>query len=113
MFLIPTITANLQSSGSIRYAALVIATWCIYSDKGVDRHGKQLEIVDQMKDALHEAANRTGKDKLSFLKFKPVFGNLAQNERFATVYAKMIDAVYQNADVSIHMQTIIEEVVGE
>ena len=113
VFLIPTITANLQSSGSIRYAALVIATWCIYSDKGVDRHGKQLEIVDQMKDALHEAANRTGKDKLSFLKFKPVFGNLAQNERFATVYAKMIDAVYQNADVSIHMQTIIEEVVGE
>ncbi len=108
VFLIPTITANLQSGGSIRYATLVIATWCLYCDKGVNQHGRQLEIVDEMKDALHEAAQGTCDDKLSFLKLKPVFGDLATNERFAQVYTKMIDQVYANPDVSVHMQTIME-----
>ncbi len=74
VFLIPTITENLQTGGSIRYAALVIATWCLYSDKGVDRNGKRLEIVDEMKAALHEAASGTSHNKLSFLRLTSFFG---------------------------------------
>lgn len=107
VFLIPTITENLQSGGSIRYAALVIAAWCLYSDTGVDQCGKQLEIVDEMKDTLHEAANGTSQDKLSFLKLKPVFGDLAANQRFADVYAEMIDQVYANQDIALQMRKIV------
>ena len=45
---------------------LVIAAWCLYSAKWVNRHGGKLDIVDEKKEALHEAAKLTGKDKLAF-----------------------------------------------
>ncbi|NND97887.1 MAG: mannitol dehydrogenase family protein [Pirellulaceae bacterium] len=108
VFLIPTITKNLESGGSIRYAALVIAAWCYYSDKGMDQHGKLLDIVDEKKDELHDAAKGTCKDKLSFLKLKSVFGDLASNEPFAKVYAQLIDQLYADPDVTLLMREIIE-----
>lgn len=46
-FLIPTITENLDRGGRIECAVLVIATWCLYRDKGVNRHDRKLDIVDE------------------------------------------------------------------
>ena len=40
-----------SSCGRIESAALVIAGWCLYSDKGVDRHDRKLDIVDEKKEA--------------------------------------------------------------
>ena len=108
-FLIPTITENLDRGGRIECAVLVIAAWCLYSDKGVNRHDRKLDIVDEKKEALHEAAKLTGKDKLAFLKLTPVFGDLIQNERFTKLYSEMIDTVYQNPDISLQMQRILSE----
>tara|TARA_R110002049_G_scaffold305056_3_gene501176 strand:- start:138864 stop:140348 length:1485 start_codon:yes stop_codon:yes gene_type:complete len=108
VFLIPTITENLKHDGSIKHAALVIAAWCLYSDRGVDRHGNPLEIVDEMKEALHEAAKGTQTDRLSFLRLKSVFGDLAENPEFAKVYVAMIEQVYEQPDVSIQMRAIIQ-----
>lgn len=107
VFLIPTIRENLERGGSVKFAALVIAAWCLYSDKGVDRFGKKLEIVDEMKEALHQAAKDTRNDKLAFLKLTPVFGDLLENERFTGVYSEMIDRLYGNPDVSVPMRTIL------
>jgi hypothetical protein len=108
-FLIPTITENLDRGGRIECAVLVIAAWCLYSDKGVNRHGGKLDIVDEKKEALHEAAKLTGKDKLAFLKLTSVFGDLIQNERFTKLYSEMIDAVYKDPDISLQMQTFLSE----
>lgn len=47
-FLIPTIWENLEKSGSIKYGTLVLAAWCYYSDKQVDKNGEPLEIIDAM-----------------------------------------------------------------
>lgn len=109
VFLIPTIRQNLASGGSIRYAALVIAAWCYYSDKHADCHGQSLEVTDALKDELHEAAKATSHDRLSFLKVKSVFGDLADEERFAITYTEMIDRVYRDPDVSDHMQAVIDQ----
>lgn len=106
-FLIPTILDNLEQGGSTEYAALVIAAWCYYSDKGVDRHGNKLEIVDEMKAELHNAAAGTSQDKLSFLKLTPVFGNLAKNQVFTQEYASMVDELYENPDISKLMQALL------
>jgi mannitol-1-phosphate/altronate dehydrogenase len=108
-FLIPTITENLDRGGRILCAVLVIAAWCLYSDKGIDRHARKLDIVDEKKEALREAAKLTGKDKLAFLKLMPVFGDLIQNERFTKLYSEMIDAVYENPDISLQMKRIVSE----
>ncbi len=109
VFLIPTIRENLERGGSVEFAALVIAAWCLYSDKGVDQFGKKLEIVDEMKEALHQAAKGTRNEKLAFLKLTPVFGDLVENERFTGVYSEMIDRLYENPDVSVPMRTILSK----
>jgi len=107
VFLIPTITENLARGGSTKYAALVIAAWCFYSDKGVDRHGAKLDIVDAMKDELHQAARGTRDDPLSFLKLEPIFGDLIHNEEFTALYSETIEALYDNPDISLTMQKLL------
>ncbi|QDV68939.1 Mannitol 2-dehydrogenase [Rosistilla carotiformis] len=109
VFLIPTIRENLASGGSIRYATLVLAAWCYYSDKQVDRHGKALEITDGLKTELHAAARKTGDDPLAFLKVQSVFGDLAENQRFTKTYADLIDRIYSNPDVTATMQAILSD----
>lgn len=106
-FLIATITENLDRGGSTDFAALVIAAWCYYSDKGTDKDGKKLEIVDDMKADLHKAAAGTHRDKLSFLKLKPVFGNLATRKDFTDEYVRMVDALYENPDIARLMQALL------
>ena len=107
VFLIPTIRDNLAQDGSIRFASLVIAAWCYYSDRHVDQHGTALEVTDAMKTDLQAAARGTSEDPLSFVRFQPVFGDLAGNGQFAESYTDMVERVYQNPDVSIHMRDIM------
>jgi len=106
-FLIPTITENLVQGGNIKYATLVISAWCLYSDRGESMHGTPLEIVDNMKDELHQAAKGTREDKLSFLRLESIFGNLIRNDRFTALYTEMIDEIYRNPDISLPMQKIV------
>ncbi len=106
-FLIPTIVENLHHGGSTEYSALVIAAWCYYSDKGMSKDGRKLDIVDKMKAELHGAAAGTSGDKLSFLKLKPVFGGLVDSKAFTDQYSRMVDAVYENPNIARHMQTLL------
>jgi mannitol 2-dehydrogenase len=108
-FLISTIHENLDAGGSIQFATLVVAAWCFYSDKGLSRHGIELDIVDAMKDELHHAAMGTEDDSLSFLKLRPIFGDLIDNERFTSLYAQQVKALYKNPDIASLMQNILDE----
>ncbi|WP_273444487.1 mannitol dehydrogenase family protein [Neolewinella agarilytica] len=98
-FLIPTIQENLSSGGSIRYASLIVAAWCYYSDKEVSEKGEPLEIIDAMQPQLREAAQKTGNDPLAFLRQRDLFGDLVENERFTKSYVEYIDRIYQGAGV--------------
>jgi mannitol 2-dehydrogenase len=108
-FLISTINENLAAGGSIDYATLVIAAWCYYSDKGLSRHGAELDIVDAMKDELHVAAMGTEDDVLSFLKLDSIFGDLASNERFTALYTKRVKALYKDPNIARLMEEILAE----
>jgi mannitol 2-dehydrogenase len=105
--LIPTINENLAGGGSIQYATLVIAAWCLYSDKGRNRHGVELDIVDEMKDELHRAAKGTEDDPLSFLRLKTIFGDLVDNGAFTALYSEMVRAIYQDFDVAPQMRKMV------
>uniref|UniRef100_UPI00356737C8 mannitol dehydrogenase family protein n=1 Tax=Pontiella sp. TaxID=2837462 RepID=UPI00356737C8 len=107
-FLIATINENLAAGGSIQYATLVIAAWCYYSDKGLSRHGVELEIVDEMKEELHQAAMGTEDDVLSFLRIEDIFGDLAKNERFTALYTQMVKALYEDPNIA----RLMEEIIG-
>lgn len=106
-FLIPTLLANLASGGSIHYATFILAAWCRYHDLQVDEQGVPLEILDVMKDALHEAASTTEQDPLSFLSLTDVFGDLASNERFIKTYQEIVRTIYQNVDIRQHMKNMV------
>ncbi len=106
VFLFPTIRKNLAQGGPIAHAVLVIAAWCYYSDKHTDRHGNELDVVDEKKAALHEAARNTATDPLAFIRLNSVFGDLADNTRFAETYQKMLTQIYSNPDVTILMRQV-------
>ncbi|MDP0491144.1 MAG: mannitol dehydrogenase family protein [Verrucomicrobiota bacterium JB023] len=106
-FLIPTINENLAAGGSVKYAALVIAAWCYYSNKHQDKEGRPLEIIDEMEQVLHAAAKETRKDKLSFLKIESIFGDLVKNPVFTDEYVRMIDEITGNPDIARQMQTLL------
>ncbi len=106
-FLLVTIQENLARSGSIRYAALVIAAWCYYSDKGTDKDGRPIEVIDAMSEELHHAARLTSTDPLAFIRQESLFGYLVQNEQFTEVYASMVREIYEDARVRKHMQAML------
>ncbi|PHQ36711.1 mannitol dehydrogenase family protein [Rhodopirellula bahusiensis] len=107
VFLIPTIQDNLARGGSIQFATLVIAAWCFYSDKRTDEDGNPLEITDALKTQLHDAAEATRKDPLSFLEVTEVFGDLIENQTFTKQYVSMVETLYETTDVASMMQRLL------
>ncbi len=106
-FLIPTIQENLTTGGSIKFATLVIAAWCYYSDKQVNQNGQPLEIIDAMHGQLHQAAKQTTTDPLAFIRQESLFGNLIRNERFTKLYTEAVQKIYKDANIKKHMREMI------
>ncbi|MEP4534005.1 MAG: mannitol dehydrogenase family protein [Cyclobacteriaceae bacterium] len=102
-FLLPTIAENIQKGGNAEIATLLIAAWCYYSDKQIDRNGNPLEIIDAMKETLQAAATQTHAEPLAFLGVNEVFGQLGKNQNFKDLYANKIKAIYKNPDISAHL----------
>ena len=92
---------------NIDFATLIIAAWCYYSDKQIDKNGLPLEIIDVMSTELQKAAQQTNRDSLAFIKQESLFGNLAKNKRFTELYTKMVQKIYEDANVKKYMQDLI------
>ncbi|WP_422083506.1 mannitol dehydrogenase family protein [Ulvibacterium sp.] len=106
-FLIPTLKENLEKGGSITYATFILAAWCYYSDKRIDRDGRPIEIIDAMADQLYREARKTKTNPMAFLKQESLFGNLAKNDRFAKLYTQMIRKIYGDTSIREYMQEIV------
>lgn len=98
-FLIPTLRENLENGGSIKYATFVIAAWCFYSDKKHAKNGIPLEIIDNQKEKLHQAAKNTKHTTKAFLNLSEIFGELTENERFTNEYTSMVQKIYKADDI--------------
>ncbi len=106
-FLIPTLHENLAIGGSVKFATLIIAAWCYYSDKEEDQNGLPLEIIDDMHRELHQAASKTKIDPFAFIKQESLFGNLAKHDNFIAVYTSMLKDLYKANDVEKIMRSMI------
>lgn len=107
-FLMPTILENLETKGSIKYGAFILAAWCYYSDKGVNEKGEPLEILDVEKDQLHKAASTTSTNWTAFLQLQEVFGELATNPRFIAEYTDAVKSIYEAEDIRSLMQKMLD-----
>ena len=106
-FLIPTIQENLKINGNIELSTLIIAAWCYYSDKETDLNGNQLKIIDQQRDTLNHKAKLTASKPLSFIEQKAIFGELAQDKKFADLYQNMVQKIYTKQDIYTQMKDLI------
>ena len=88
-WLVPVIRHNLRSGGPVDVAALVVASWARYAE-GRDEQGRPIEVVDRRKAAVTAAAARQHEDALAFIRDPDLFGDLADDARFAHAYARAL-----------------------
>ena len=93
-WLVPVINRNLETGGQVDRSALVVASWARYAE-GVDEAGEPIEVVDRIKDRVMAAAARQGEDPLAFLRDRDLFGGLADDERFTTVFTDALTALHE------------------
>jgi len=92
-FLLPVIRENLARGGHITLSAAVVASWARYAE-GVDDQGEPIEIVDQLKEPLTASARRQREDPVAFIANRDVFGDLVDDERFASAYISTLDSLH-------------------
>ncbi|MEP1383375.1 MAG: mannitol dehydrogenase family protein [Paraglaciecola sp.] len=107
-FMLPTILDNLAKNGEIECATLIIAAWCYYSDKRVDKQGKALVISDAMADEVHKLASQTSERSTALLELDTLFASLTSSSVFVMAYKKQVVAFYDTPDVKHHMQMILD-----
>lgn len=112
-FLIPTLTENLETGGSIKYATFILAAWCFYSDKGINEKGEPLIIIDEQKTALHQAAKDTENNWTAFIQQTDIFGDLVENERFAKAYTSMVQSIYKENNIKKLAADLVKSERGE
>jgi mannitol 2-dehydrogenase len=92
-FLLPVVRQQLATGGEIRRSAAVVASWARYAE-GVDEQGEPIEVVDRIAGSLTVLARRQREDPDAFIANRAVFGDLADNERFATAYRSALASLH-------------------
>jgi mannitol 2-dehydrogenase len=88
-FLLPVLRENLAAGREVRHCALVLAAWALGLE-GRDETGARVAVADARGEALAAAAGRQREDPLALLRERDVFGDLAENARFAAVYTAQL-----------------------
>ncbi|MDU0354633.1 mannitol dehydrogenase family protein [Paraglaciecola aquimarina] len=109
-FLLATINENLATGNDCSLATLVVATWCLYSDKQVNQNQQALDIQDAMQHELAEYAQKTATDKFAFIQLKSLFGDLSEQPAFNQLYEKSIDALYTPTR---HIKSIMKSTLAQ
>jgi mannitol 2-dehydrogenase len=94
-WLLPVVRRQLETGGEIRRSAAVVASWARYAE-GVDEHGREIEVVDRLKDSLMESAQRQRSDPVAFIENRDLFGDLADDERFVAAYREALDSLHEH-----------------
>jgi mannitol 2-dehydrogenase len=93
-WLLPVVRRQIETGGEIRRSAAIVASWARYAE-GVDEEGRPIEVVDRLAAGLTEIARRQREDPVAFIKNREVFGDLADDERFAAAYRAAIRSLHE------------------
>ncbi|AMM20192.1 mannitol dehydrogenase [Frondihabitans sp. PAMC 28766] len=92
-WLLPVVRKNLETGGPLTLSAAVVASWARY-DEAVDEKGAPIEVVDQLRVELMEAASKNRDDDLAFLRNREVFGDLVDEPRFVEAYRRALATLH-------------------
>lgn len=104
IFLVPTIQQNLVKNGCTHFASLVVAAWCWYSYARTSQGNEKLEIVDDLADTLHIAANNSREAPSAFLSIQSVFGSLEDNQSFCRQYGQYLAQLFDGVPIAHLME---------
>lgn len=93
-FILPTIVDALEQNRPVDGLALELALWCRYCSE-------QADLSDVRASVLSQAARESQQNPHAFLLITEVFGNLVENERFATCFARYVVALWNNDPRSV------------
>jgi len=93
-WLLPVVRRQIETGGEIRRSAAIVASWARYAE-GVDEEGRPIEVVDRLAAGLTEIARRQRENPGAFIANREVFGDLADDERFAAAYRAAIRSLHE------------------
>jgi len=93
-WLLPVVRHNLEHGGEIERSAAIVAAWARYAE-GVDEQGGPITIVDRLADTLKATAQRYAEDPLVFVRNEELFGDLADDTRFAETYQRHLASLHE------------------
>lgn len=82
-FVLPVVHRQLETGGSTRVCATVVAAWARYA-LGTDEQGRPIDVVDPRREALRAAAEAESAEPGAFLADRTLFGDLISSETFRT-----------------------------
>lgn len=92
-WLLPVVRHNLEHDGEITLSAAVVASWARYAE-AEDEDGRPIDVVDRFRDTLVPAARAQRDDPLAFLRNRELFGDLVDDERFTSVYVRVLESLH-------------------
>lgn len=92
-WLVPAIRDNLAAGGEIEVSAAIVASWARYAE-GIDENGEPIQVVDRLAEERTAAARGRTVDPLSFVRNRDLFGDLADDPRFAEAYLAALDSLH-------------------
>lgn len=93
-FLLPTVRAQLDTGGSIRYAALGLAGWCAYLSGRTASGAPLVHAPDPRLAEAQDHAAASQEDPAAFLAFRAVFGDdLPANKRFVDAFVDALNRI--------------------
>jgi mannitol 2-dehydrogenase len=98
---------NLEHDGEIDRAVLVVAAWARYAE-GVDEQGEPITIVDRLADTLKATAQTQRDDPLAFVRNRELFGDLVDDERFASTYQRFLASLHEKG-----ARATLEDLAGQ
>lgn len=93
IFLLPVVREQLAAGGPVDRAAAVVAGWCRYAE-GTDEQGRPIEQQDRLAEEMTALARRERTEPPAFLRYRPVFADLADDERFAGAFRRALESLH-------------------
>ncbi|MEV0948702.1 mannitol dehydrogenase family protein [Rhodococcus sp. NPDC049939] len=93
-WLLPVIRENLESDRPVHLSAAIVASWARYAE-AVDENGDVIDIVDPLKDSLVPIARSQLENPAAFIENRSLFGDLADDPRFAEAYLWALDSLHR------------------
>ncbi|MEV3902559.1 mannitol dehydrogenase family protein [Mycobacterium sp. NPDC050551] len=94
-WLLPVIRENLKSGAPVRLSAAVVASWARYAE-GVDEQGEPIDVQDQRAETLIPLAKAQHDNPLAFIEYTDLFGDLAEQSRFAEAYTWALESLHRD-----------------